>query len=93
MFDMWVNSESNVKPSSVDEISSKFYVYARRNITKIEPTDDNSDVRYTYEEAKISKEMYPIYKEMESKLEEQSKLIASLADKAGYDIGLVGGDA
>lgn len=86
MSTMWVNSESNVKPSSVDETSSKMYVYVRRNITKVEPTDDNPDVRYTYEEAKIPKEMYPIYKEMESKLEEQDKLIASLANKAGYDV-------
>lgn len=68
------NSESSVKPAELDETSSKKVVYIRKNITQTtrtvkkdqESEDENvtesSYTVYTYEEAKVSKEDYELYK-------------------------------
>ena len=58
-------SESSVKPLELDEISSKKVVYIRKNIVEIARTskeDNNSYKMYTYEEAKVSKKDYELYK-------------------------------
>lgn len=67
------NSESSVKPVELDETSSKKIVYIRRNITQTTRTvkdqeaedgnvTESSYTVYTYEEAKVSKEDYELYK-------------------------------
>lgn len=67
------NSESSVKPVELDETSSKKVVYIRKNITKTTRTvkdqeaedgnvTESSYTVYTYEEAKVSKEDYELYK-------------------------------
>lgn len=58
-------SESSVKPLELDETSSKKVVYIRKNITEITRTnkeDNNSYKMYNYDEAKVSKEDYELYK-------------------------------
>lgn len=56
----WHNSESTVKPLSVDDTLSKIVVYLRRNIQEEVRTDDqgNETTWYVYEEAEIEKEAY-----------------------------------
>lgn len=68
------NSESSVKPVELDETSSKKVVYIRKNITKTTKTVEDQETAedgnvtessytvYTYEEAKVSKEDYELYK-------------------------------
>lgn len=68
------NSESSIKPTELDETSSNKVVYIRKNITQTtrtvkddqESEDGNvteySYTVYTYEEAKVSKEDYELYK-------------------------------
>lgn len=80
---MWVKSSSNIKPLEVDEALSKKYVYMRRNITEIKEDDD---VRYEYEECTVPKEMFPIVQDLQSRIDEQNKLISSLAEKQGYNL-------
>ena len=56
----WHNSESTVKPLSVDETLSKIVVYLRRNIQEEVRTDDqgNETTWYVYEEAEVDKTDY-----------------------------------
>lgn len=58
------NSQSTSKPLQLDETSSKKVVYIRRNISETTKTNDNDEsyTIYNYEEAKISKEDYELYK-------------------------------
>ena len=67
------NSESSVKPAELDETSSKKVVYIRKNIAQTTRTvkdqeaedgnvTESSYTVYTYEEAKVSKEDYELYK-------------------------------
>lgn len=57
---MWKESQSTVMPELVDNTSSNKYVYVRRNIREIN-TEDNG-VLYIYEEYKIPKDVYEIFK-------------------------------
>lgn len=61
----WYYSEGNERPAIVDEISSKKWVYIRRNIEEFEREDEtNPTIKekfYKWEEMKIPKENYPIY--------------------------------
>lgn len=62
----WYYSEGNERPAIVDEISSKKWVYIRRNIEEFEREDETDptikEKFYKWEEMKIPKENYPIYK-------------------------------
>ena len=65
----WTKSESTIKPREVDNESSKFTVYLRKNIVKkereIEP-DGELQTYYEYDEAKLTKEEWKEYqKELE----------------------------
>jgi hypothetical protein len=57
---MWKESQSTVMPESVDNTSSNKYVYVRRNIREINTED--TGVLYIYEEYKIPKDVYEIFK-------------------------------
>ena len=62
---MWYYAESNEHPQTVDSTSSKNWVYVRRNIEEHERVDEmtgDTVTYYTFEEIKIFKENYPIYK-------------------------------
>ncbi len=57
---MWKESQSTIMPELVDNTSSNKYVYVRRNIREINTEDDG--VLYIYEEYKIPKDVYEIFK-------------------------------
>ena len=60
---MWYEAEATSAPRSIDDTSSKKYIYVTRNVTTEERVDDNG-TKYTvwvYEEAKIDRDFYPIY--------------------------------
>lgn len=61
----WYYSEGNERPAIIDEISSKKWVYIRRNIEEFEREDETDptikEKFYKWEEMKIPKENYPIY--------------------------------
>ena len=57
---MWKESQSTIMPELVDNTSSNKYVYVRRNIREINTEDEG--VLYIYEEYKIPKDVYEIFK-------------------------------
>lgn len=61
----WKESESLERPAEVDETSSAFVIYLRKEITQTEvPATDNAPAhtKYVYQEAILSKEDYERYK-------------------------------
>lgn len=62
---MWYNVEGKERPAIVDEMSSKKWVYVRRNIEEFEREDETDptikEKFYRWEELKIRKKDYPIY--------------------------------
>ena len=61
---MWYKSESSTKPSLIDANSSRVYVYVRKNINTETCIDEDgsSYTVYIYDEIKIPKEVYEIFK-------------------------------
>ena len=61
----WYYAEGRDRPLVTDEISSKKWVYIRRNIEEFECEDETDptikEKFYRWEEMKIRKEDYPIY--------------------------------
>lgn len=61
----WYYAEGRDKPETIDDISSKKWVYLRRNIVECEREDETDptikEKFYKWEEMKIPKENYPIY--------------------------------
>lgn len=61
----WYYAEGRDRPETIDDISSKKWVYLRRNIVECEREDETDptikEKFYSYEEMKIRKEDYPIY--------------------------------
>ena len=61
----WYYAEGRDRPLVTDEISSKKWVYVRRNIEEFEREDEIDptikEKFYKWEEMKIPKENYPIY--------------------------------
>ena len=58
----WYQTESTVRPESIDTTSSNVYNYMRRNITETEIEDVTT---YVYDELKIKKEDWQIYLKQE----------------------------
>ena len=62
---MWYYAEGKERPEIVDKISSKKWVYIRRNVEEFEREDEtNPTIKekfYKWEEMKIRKEDYSIY--------------------------------
>lgn len=55
----WYKSESAVYPELVDNTSSKYVTYLRKNVTEKKVTDETtgeSHTMYEYDEAKLTKE-------------------------------------
>ena len=79
---MWYKSESNIKPELIDETSSKAYVYVRRNIEEAErDTEGGKETVYTYEESKVSKEVYDVFRSVsdtEARLNDVENAIADI---------------
>lgn len=69
---MWYKSESSVRPSDIDTTSSQKYNYVRRNVTE-------EDGRFIYEEAKIDKESWGLYKELQE-VKEQNEELSTVLD-------------
>lgn len=63
----WRTVESTVLPLEEDTTSSKVYNYITRNVRTEERTDEegNTTTWYIYEEAKIPKEAWGLYKSQE----------------------------
>lgn len=61
----WYYAEGRDRPETIDDTSSKKWVYLRRNIVECEREDEtNPQIKekfYKWEEMKIPKENYPIY--------------------------------
>lgn len=64
---MWVNAEATFEPDAVDTTSSRIYNYVRRNIHEEQREDDEGKIStvWVYEEKKISKENWELYKAVE----------------------------
>ena len=56
---MWYKSESKDIPTEIDMASSQVYVYVRKNIIPIQREDETL---YEYDEIKIPKEVYEIFR-------------------------------
>lgn len=61
----WYYAEGRDRPETIDDISSKKWVYLRRNIVECEREDETDptikEKFYKWEEMKIPKENYPTY--------------------------------
>lgn len=60
---MWYKAESSELPSTIDDTSSRVYVYVRKNINVEQRTDESGETItvYVYDEIKIPKEVYEIF--------------------------------
>lgn len=56
---MWYKSESKDIPTEIDMTSSQVYVYVRKNIIPIQRGDETL---YEYDEIKIPREVYEIFR-------------------------------
>lgn len=64
----WHKSYSNIEPPKIDNTSSQYYVYIRKNIELIETESEmGKEQIYQYDELILPKEVYPVYeKEIEN---------------------------
>ena len=61
----WYSGESSVNPALIDDNSSKKWVYVRRNVEQHERESEitgETEIYYTYEEQKVDKSVYDIFK-------------------------------
>jgi hypothetical protein len=63
----WYYAEGRDKPLVTDEMSSKKWIYVRRNIEEFEREDETDptikEKFYRWEEIKLPKDTYPIYQQ------------------------------
>lgn len=61
---MWYKAQGMEIPSTIDETSSQVYVYVRKNINVEQKTNENGNTEtiYVWDEAKIPKEIFDIFK-------------------------------
>ena len=61
---MWYKAQGMEIPSTIDEKSSQVYVYVRKNINVEQKTNENANTEtiYVWDEAKIPKEIFDIFK-------------------------------
>ena len=64
---MWIKAEANYEPNAVDTTTSRVYNYIRKNIHQEQREDDDGNILtvWVYEEKKISKENWELYKAVE----------------------------
>ena len=60
----WYSGESTVNPALIDTNSSKKYVYVRRNVEQHERENEQGETEtyYTFEEQKVDKSVYDIFR-------------------------------
>ena len=60
---MWQTSENgeDIRPAAIDDTSSRVYAYIRRNIQRVEATED-TPAHYRWEETRIPREALIIYR-------------------------------
>lgn len=60
---MWYIGESTIRPVLIDDSSSKVWVYVRRNVEEHERENEQGikETFYSYEEQKVSKEVWGIF--------------------------------
>lgn len=63
---MWheVSNGADVRPSDIDETSSGFYIYVRRNVRRVEASGEDTGAHYVWEELKIPREMWEVAREV-----------------------------
>lgn len=61
---MWYKAQGMEMPSTIDETSSQVYVYVRKNINVEQKTNENGNTEtiYVWDEVKIPKEIFDIFK-------------------------------
>lgn len=64
---MWITAEATFEPDVVDITTSKVYNYVRRNIREEQREDEegNSYTVWVYEEMRVAKDEWELYKSME----------------------------
>lgn len=92
MYIEYYKSQSSVKPDLIDDHSSKYVTYLRKNIYEIEIKDESLENTYTmyeYDEAKLTKDEYKQYlAEMSIRdIEQQRADIDYIALMSGINLG------
>jgi hypothetical protein len=84
--DIWYVAESTAFPELVDSTSSRKWVYVRRNVKKCERENEQGikETFYTFEEQKVSKEIWGIF-------EKEADNSTRLADVEDVLADLIGG--
>lgn len=61
---MWYKAQGIEMPSTIDKTSSQVYIYVRKNINVEQKTNENGNTEtiYVWDEAKIPKEIFDIFK-------------------------------
>lgn len=85
---MWYKAQGMGMPSTIDETSSQVYVYVRKNINVEQKTNENGNTEtiYVWDEAKIPKEIFDIFKAQTDSAVRIADIEGTLADM------LFGGD-
>jgi hypothetical protein len=85
---MWYRSEngSDVKPDVLDTVSSKKYVYVRRNFVLI-PAEEERPAHWTWEEQKILKTDWAVYEQVLEHGEALDDVYEALTELAELIIG------
>ena len=83
---IWYDGESSVYPTLIDTTSSKKWVYVRRNVEEHERENEQGtkETFYTFEEQKVSKEIWGIF-------EKEADNSTRLADVEDVLADLIGG--
>lgn len=83
---IWYDGESSIYPALVDSTSSRKWIYVRRNVKKCERENEQGikETFYTFEEQKVSKEIWGIF-------EKEADNSTRLADVEDVLADLIGG--
>lgn len=81
---MWqvVENGEDFRPVNVDMTSSRAYVYIRRNIRRVEASED-TPTHYVWEETKIPRDALLIYQRIVAHDEALDDVYAALTELAG----------
>lgn len=81
---MWYRNENgdDRRPAEIDSTSSQVYVYVRRDIVRVEATED-APAHYRWEEMKIPREMWAVCEKVFSHDGALEDVYAALAELAG----------
>lgn len=87
---MWytVENGADIAPAAVEATSSRAYVYVRRNIERVEATED-MPAHYRWQETKIPRDALTIYEQVVSHEGALDDVYAALTELAGLIVGEV----